>query len=109
MKCPDCGYVMDRQRQRAYDMATYKCPNCTKSITKNARFKEEKQPTQSQYCRNVWWYPQGYLHDEEPLEEGWYFYDEAQLLGGGPYKNEITAISAINEYAARLSLPGDWD
>lgn len=46
--------------------------------------------------------PPGTLIEEKTIEGGWYFWDEADLLGGGPYPTEKEALIKLNEYADQL-------
>lgn len=38
-----------------------------------------------------------------PLEQGWYFWDEAGQIGGGPHPTEDAAITALQEYVKWLT------
>ena len=58
--------------------------------------------------KHVFWVPQGTYYKSEGfgndyLDEGWYFWDEAGLLGGGPYKTEEYASEKLDEYAKSLN------
>ena len=37
------------------------------------------------------------------MEGGWYFTDETENFGGGPYLTEKEAIEELNKYAKRLN------
>lgn len=48
-----------------------------------------------------------YASPGEKLEDttspgGWYYWDEAGLLGGGPFATEDEAIAALDAYARNL-------
>ena len=51
---------------------------------------------------HVFWSPFGALCENTRLKEGWYFWDEAGLLGGGPYHSEQQAINELNKYESAL-------
>jgi hypothetical protein len=54
----------------------------------------------SVYNKNVFWSPAGTQTEMDgPLAGGWYFWDEAGLIGGGPYLSEQMAIDALSRYA----------
>ena len=61
---------------------------------------------QSRNDSKVYWFPQGAYHDanEPELQEGWYFYDEVDDLGGGPYSTERMAIDGLTRYCEALAL-----
>lgn len=46
----------------------------------------------------------GWLQGQK-VKEGWYFWDEAGLLGSGPYATEKLASEALGEYAKQLDQP----
>lgn len=67
---------------------------------------EGKKMIRSNLNNNVIWFPAGtYLHGETLLG-GWYFWNESQLLGGGPYSKERDAIAALVEYEKTLEYEG---
>jgi len=52
--------------------------------------------------QHVFWAPQGALVQDQTLHQGWFFWDEVGLLGGGPYVSEAAAIKALQAYAVQL-------
>lgn len=61
--------------------------------------------TKEGYTKTVFYNPINNNIQEENKPEGWYFWDELGLLGGGPYKTEEEAIEALNKYAEWLEGP----
>jgi hypothetical protein len=51
----------------------------------------------------VWYVPPGSLYEDKSMEGGWYFCDETENFGGGPYLTEKEAIEELNKYAAWLN------
>jgi hypothetical protein len=54
---------------------------------------------------HVFWAPYGAscgVNDGETTRQGWYFWDEAGQLGGGPYETEDLAAEALSRYAMSL-------
>jgi hypothetical protein len=64
-------------------------------------------PEQSKKCNHVYWFPADYKVGNEYLQDGWYFFDETECIGGGPYDTEDQAIAKLNEYVAMLFLNED--
>ena len=58
---------------------------------------------QSKHNNNVWYVFPGAILEDKTLEGGWYFVDETQGFGGGPYLTEKVAIEELNTYARYLS------
>lgn len=42
------------------------------------------------------------IKDEEEYPDGWYFSDETERFGGGPYKTEELAMQKCKEYCEWL-------
>lgn len=57
------------------------------------------------YEKTVFYNPPDNYLQEENTPEGWYFWDEVGLLGGGAYKTEQEAIEALDKYAEWLQGP----
>ncbi len=58
---------------------------------------------QSKHNKHIWYVPPGSLYEKKTLEGGWYFVDETESFGGGPYSTEKEAIDELNKYAAWLN------
>lgn len=58
----------------------------------------------SDKSQHVYWYPEGWIHEGfGPIKEGWYFYNEAELIEDGPFLTEDIAIAKMHEYAVALN------
>ena len=60
----------------------------------------------SNNSRHVFWLPPGALMHGEDMLGGWYFWDESEQLGGGPYGTERQALDALGSYAEEYLA--DW-
>lgn len=58
---------------------------------------------QSTHSKHVYYVPPGTLYEGKSLEGGWYFTDETENFGGGPYSTEKEAIDELNKYATWLN------
>lgn len=58
---------------------------------------------QSRHNRCIWYVFPGAMIEGKSLEGGWYFTDETENFGGGPYSTEKEAIDELNRYAAWLN------
>lgn len=57
---------------------------------------------QSKNNKNVWYIFPGALIEKKTFEGGWYFTDETENFGGGPYASEQEAIDELNKYVEWL-------
>jgi len=57
---------------------------------------------QSKHEKCVWYVPPGFLCEGKSMEGGWYFTDETENFGGGPYLTEKEAIEQLYKYAKWL-------
>jgi len=64
---------------------------------------------QSRHNKHVWHVPTGSLYEGKSLAGGWYFTDETESFGGGPYSTEKEAIEELNKYAAWLNRTVEED
>lgn len=58
---------------------------------------------QSRHNKHVWYVLPGSLSEGKTLAGGWYFCDETENFGGGPYSTEKEAIDELNKYAVWLN------
>lgn len=58
---------------------------------------------QSTHNRHVLYVFPGSLNEGKSMEGGWYFTDETENFGGGPYSTEKEAIEELNKYAEWLT------
>lgn len=59
---------------------------------------------QSRQNKHVWYVFPGSLSGRgESMVGGWYYVDETEDFGGGPYLTEREAIDQLNKYAAWLN------
>lgn len=58
---------------------------------------------QSRHNRCIWYVLPGAMYEKKSMEGGWYFTDETENFGGGPYLTEKEAIEELNKYAKRLN------
>jgi len=58
---------------------------------------------QSTHSRHIYYILPGALVEDKTMAGGWYFIDEAETIGGGPYATEKEAIDKLNEYACELN------
>lgn len=58
---------------------------------------------QSRTNKHVWYIFPGALSEGKNMAGGWYFTDETENFGGGPYSTEKEAIDELNRYAAWLN------
>ena len=52
--------------------------------------------------KHVVWFAKGSLIEDEVLDEGWYFWDESGMLGGGPYPTEVDAADQLKLYCYQV-------
>jgi len=65
--------------------------------------KYEVKMIQSRHEKCVWYVFPGAMMEKKSMEGGWYFTDETENFGGGPYLTEKEAIEELNKYAAWLT------
>jgi hypothetical protein len=53
---------------------------------------------------DVFWVPEGTYYHGQLLKQGWYFWDEAAVLGGGPFDDEYSAIREFDLYLTYLGV-----
>lgn len=58
---------------------------------------------QSRHNKYVWYVFPGASNEGKSMEGGWYFTDETENFGGGPYSTEKEAIEELNKYAEWLN------
>jgi hypothetical protein len=58
---------------------------------------------QSRHEKCIWYVFPGSKYESKSMEGGWYFTDETENFGGGPYSTEKEAIEELNKYAAWLN------
>ena len=64
---------------------------------------------QSKHNKYVYYVFPGALNEGKSMEGGWYFIDEAEDFGGGPYLTEKVAIEELNKYATWLNRTVEED
>lgn len=57
---------------------------------------------QSTHNKHVWYVFPGALCHSKTMEGGWYYTDETENFGNGPYSTEKEAIDELNKYATAL-------
>ena len=57
---------------------------------------------QSKHDKHVWYVFPGEMVEGKTMEGGWYFIDETESFGGGPYTSEKEAIESLNKYVVYL-------
>ena len=72
-------------------------------MDKRALHEIEATMIQSRHNKHVWYLPPGSLCEGKTMEGGWYFVDETDNFGGGPYTSEKEAIEELNKYAEWLT------
>jgi hypothetical protein len=64
---------------------------------------EKMHGVYSTKCRHVMWFPDGVEVEGMEIREGWYWFDEAGLLGCvDPYETEEEAIDSLERYAREI-------
>ena len=51
---------------------------------------------------HIVWFADGTRMEDDDLKEGWYFWDESGMLGGGPYGTELDAADQLNLYCRQV-------
>jgi hypothetical protein len=64
---------------------------------------------QSRHEKCVWYVFPGALYEGKSMAGGWYFTDETESFGGGPYVTEKEAIEELNKYAVWLNRSVEED
>jgi len=57
--------------------------------------------------RYIFWLPSGAHVQGQDCFEGWYFWDECGLIGGGPFATELLALDALRDYNRRISASNE--
>lgn len=57
----------------------------------------------SNHNKNVYYVFPGALIEGKTLDGGWYWIDETEAIGGGPYAEEKKAIEELHKYAEFLN------
>jgi len=57
--------------------------------------------------RYIFWLPSGANLQGAERFEGWYYWNECGLLGGGPYATELLALEALRDYNRRNSASNE--
>lgn len=59
----------------------------------------------SKIYQHIFWIPEGTVIEDEIRATGWYYWDETDQLGGGPFNNEKLAHAALERYSHSLEEP----
>lgn len=71
------------------------------SISLKQKFQTIKSSIK-EYEKYVFYVPEKIAIQAEDVEQGWYFWDETGVIGGGPYPNEKVCIERFDVYGEYL-------